>query len=217
MDPKKDELNPRRMEELLRDEIARWRLLIEQSRDGIVVLDQTGKVYEANRRFADMLGYSMDEVHQLYVWDWDHEFSKEELLGMIRAIDPAGDHFETRHRRQDGAIIDVELSNNGCVYRGQKLILCICRDITERKRTEKEREELIAELQTALAEITTLRGIIPICSNCKKIRDDKGYWEQVETYVSRHTPAEFTHGLCPECVRKLYPELTEELNTDKGE
>lgn len=203
---KNAELDHQRIEELLRDEISRWRILIEQSRDGIVVLDQDGKVYEANKRFADMLGYTVDEVNQLYVWDWDTQFSKEQLLKMLQTVDFSGAHFETQQRRKDGTIIDVELSNNGAVYSGQKLILCLCRDITDRKRDEKERIKLIKELQEALAEIRTLKGILPICSYCKKIRDDKGYWEQIEVYIRDHSEAEFTHGLCPECAKKLYPD-----------
>ncbi|MEN6440302.1 MAG: PAS domain S-box protein [Syntrophobacter sp.] len=134
---KKAERDRKKMEDLLRDEITWRRILVEQSRDGIVVLDQNGKVYEANKRYADMLGYSMEEVHQLHVWDWDAQFSKEQLIEMIRNVDDSGAHFETQHRRKDGTIIDLELSNNGAVYRGQKLIFCICRDITERKQAEE--------------------------------------------------------------------------------
>ena len=74
-------------------------------------------------------------------------------------------------------------------------------------KAEEEREQLIHELQAALAEIKTLRGILPICSSCKKIRDDEGYWHQVEVYIRDHSEAEFSHGLCPECAKKLYPEL----------
>ncbi len=66
------------------------------------------------------------------------------------------------------------------------------------------------ELQTALDEVRQLRGILPICAACKRIRDDAGYWHQVDVYVRDHSEAEFTHGLCPECVRELYPELDEE-------
>jgi len=65
----------------------------------------------------------------------------------------------------------------------------------------------VQELRLALEQIKTLRGIVPICANCKKIRNDKGYWQQVEVYVHDHTEAEFTHGICPECIQKLYPEL----------
>ena len=65
----------------------------------------------------------------------------------------------------------------------------------------------VQELRQALDQIKTLRGIVPICANCKKIRNDTGYWQQVEVYVRDHTEAEFTHGICPECITKLYPEL----------
>ncbi len=74
-------------------------------------------------------------------------------------------------------------------------------------KAEEERERLIRELENALAEIKTLRGIIPICSSCKKIRDDEGYWHQVEVYIRDHSEAEFSHGICPECAKKLYPEI----------
>lgn len=77
----------------------------------------------------------------------------------------------------------------------------------DRKRTEDERDALILELQKTLAEVKTLKGIIPICTSCKKIRDDKGYWNQVEAYIRDHSDAEFTHGICQECVEKLYPGL----------
>jgi len=71
----------------------------------------------------------------------------------------------------------------------------------------------IGELQRALAEIKTLRGIVPICARCKKIRDDAGFWQQVEVYVRNHSEAEFSHGICPECMKKLYPELAGETET----
>jgi DNA-binding response OmpR family regulator len=71
----------------------------------------------------------------------------------------------------------------------------------------KEREKLIRELQFALDNIKTLQGLIPICANCKKIRDDKGYWSQVEEYIAGHTDAKFSHGVCPECAKKLYGDL----------
>ena len=81
------------------------------------------------------------------------------------------------------------------------------REIVERRRAEKARRKVIAELESALARISTLRGLLPICANCKKIRDDEGYWHQVEVYLREHSEAEFTHGICPECMRKLYPDF----------
>jgi len=79
-------------------------------------------------------------------------------------------------------------------------------DITDRRQTEEERERLILELRQALSEIKTLSGLLPICGSCKKIRNDKGYWEQMEIYIRDHSEADFSHGICPECAEKLYPE-----------
>jgi CheY-like chemotaxis protein len=73
------------------------------------------------------------------------------------------------------------------------------------------------ELQTALAKIKTLSGLLPICASCKKIRDDQGYWTQLEYYISEHSEAEFTHGCCPECMKKLYPEMCEKKFGDTDE
>lgn len=89
-------------------------------------------------------------------------------------------------------------------------VVCISKDITERKRVEDERERLIGELQAALADVRALTGLLPICASCKKIRDDQGYWTQIEAYLRAHSAAEFSHGLCPDCVGRLYPEITAE-------
>jgi hypothetical protein len=79
-------------------------------------------------------------------------------------------------------------------------------DITDRKREEEEREELVKELQDALAKVKTLSGFLPICSSCKKIRNDTGYWNQIEAYIGDHSETEFSHSICPECIKELYPE-----------
>jgi PAS domain S-box-containing protein len=192
-----------RLEGMVRDEIWRWRRLVEQSRDGIVILDQDGKVHEANKRFADMLGYTLEEVRELHVWDWDTQFTEEQLSEMIASVDETGAHFVTKQRRKDGVVLDVELSNNGSLYGGQKLIFCICRDVTDQKRTEMEREKLIDDLQKALLEIKTLKGILPLCSKCNRIMDEQGKWEHLERYIKRHSEARISHGLCPECARTL--------------
>ncbi len=90
----------------------------------------------------------------------------------------------------------------------------ISRDITRHKRLEDEREALVVELQAALDRIHTLHGLIPICTVCKRIRDDKGYWRQVESYVSENAKVTFSHCLCEECSRRLYPQFT---GNDKDE
>jgi PAS domain S-box-containing protein len=89
-------------------------------------------------------------------------------------------------------------------------VVLIFQDITERKQAEQEREKLILELQDTLDNVKTLQGLLPICSSCKRIRDDRGYWTQVEFYIEEHTGAEFSHGLCPNCAKNLYPDLYEE-------
>ncbi|WP_094228705.1 PAS domain S-box protein [Methanolobus psychrotolerans] len=139
----------KKAEEALENEVIRRRILIDQSGDGIVVLDENGKVYEANQQFADMLGYSPEEVSQLYLWGWDTEFTREQLLEMVRDVNETGDRFETRHRRKDGSFLDVEISTNGAICNGEKLVFCVCRDISERKQAEKalrQSEERFAQL-----------------------------------------------------------------------
>jgi hypothetical protein len=78
------------------------------------------------------------------------------------------------------------------------------------KQTDEEKSKVIKELQAALERVKTLSGMLPICSSCKKIRDDQGYWNQIEAYIAKHSEAEFSHGICPECARKLYPEYFHE-------
>ncbi len=77
----------------------------------------------------------------------------------------------------------------------------------ERKQKEDERKKLVEELQLALDEVKNLQGCLPICANCKKIRDDEGYWQGIEKYVQSHSEASFSHGICPDCARSLYPEF----------
>lgn len=88
-------------------------------------------------------------------------------------------------------------------------------DITARKLAEQERERLVSDLQQALAQVKTLKGFLPICASCKNIRVDEDYWQQIESYLSEHSEVEFTHGICPACLEKLYPEFTAHRATQK--
>jgi len=81
------------------------------------------------------------------------------------------------------------------------------RALEEKEKAEQERIRYVEELQKALQEVKQLSGLLPICSSCKKIRDDKGYWNQIENYIHDHSEAEFSHGICPDCAKKLYPEF----------
>ena len=201
-------------EAALSDEVSWRRLLLDQSRDAIVIVDEGAKVYESNQRFADMLGYTLAEMKDLHVWDWDAILTREQILDLAQCVDAEGHCFETQMCRKDGSIIDVEMSNNGALAGNRKLILCVCRDTSERNRTQREKELLIARLQEALAEIKTLKGVLPICSFCNKIRDDEGQWQEVDAYLAKYSGADVSHGLCPDCFEKHYPD---EFETVKGE
>ncbi|MCC6698307.1 MAG: PAS domain S-box protein [Candidatus Hydrogenedentes bacterium] len=133
------EVKRKQAEELLSQVETRRRILFEQSMDAIVVLDREGRVFEANQRFAEMLGYGIEEVQALHVWDWDAQWTREELLERLHVTTNA--IFETQHRRKDGAILDVEISAASADWRGQPLSFCIQRDITWRKRAEARMRE----------------------------------------------------------------------------
>lgn len=85
------------------------------------------------------------------------------------------------------------------------------REISARKQIEEERNILITQLKKSLNDVKTLRGFLPICSHCRKVRQDSGYWQQIETYIQEHTDAQFSHGICPDCMRKLYPDLADHI------
>lgn len=112
---------------------------------------------------------------------------------MIDAIDANVDQF---------VIKPIELKN---FFAAMEKCTEIIESRKAAKRHEEEREKLINELQEALAKVKLLSGLLPICASCKKIRDDNGYWNQIESYIRDHSEAEFSHGLCPECAEKLYP------------
>ncbi len=113
----------------------------------------------------------------------------------------------------DGYIVKP-ISNKELLARVQAMVR-IKRAEDALREKEKEQQELILKLQEALAEIRTLKGFIPICASCKKVRDDEGYWNQLEAYISKHTDAVFSHGLCPECAEKYREEL-KELSKKRG-
>jgi PAS domain S-box-containing protein len=148
----RDITESKQMEDALSRESVRRRILIEQSSDGIVIIDQNGKVHEANRRFAEMLGYSSGEILDLHVWDWDIQWEKEQLLEWLGKVTDAGEHIMTCNRRKDGTIFDVEISTNAAIISGQKFVFCVCRDMTEHNRAEqalRESEEKFSKAFTS--------------------------------------------------------------------
>ncbi len=111
--------------------------------------------------------------------------------------------------------VDLEAMNAGAsdyLVKGQINPSSLERSIRysiERKKAELEKEKLIKELKKAIKEVKKLSGMLPICASCKKIRDDLGYWRQVEEYIEKHADVEFTHGICPECLKRIYPNYTD--------
>jgi DNA-binding response OmpR family regulator len=119
-------------------------------------------------------------------------FQREELLARVQT------HLELRRLR-----VRLEQQADGLRQINEQLQ----GELAERKRAEAERDQLIQNLREALANVKSLSGLLPICAGCKKIRDDKGYWNQVETYIQKNSDAKFSHGMCPDCIKKWYPEL----------
>jgi len=201
----------KRAEEALRQSEERYRAIMEQSADGIYLVDvDTKSIIEANLALARMLGYTQEEMQGMHNYQLvaaTPENIDRKFQEIIASPSPLS--FERKFRKKDGSLLEVWITAGVLFFAGKRAACGIIKDLTERKRAEEEREQLINELQEALANIKTLRGLIPICASCKKIRDDKGYWQQVDTYVREHTEATFTHGLCPECIKLLFPDLKE--------
>ena len=185
----------------------KYRALYDSAIDAIFIAGMDGKIIDINRTAHERLGHAREELLALNVSQLDHPDFAAQVGKRIGQLQEQGHLiFESAHRRKDGSAMPVEINARIIDYDGRKAIFSIVRDITDRKLAEQEREKLIAELQTALAEIKTLHGILPICASCKKIRDDSGAWHQIESYIREHSDAEFSHGLCVDCAKKLYPE-----------
>jgi PAS domain S-box-containing protein len=196
----------KRIEEALRESEERYRTAIEYSNDGMAIVRGDLHVF-VNQKFVEMFGYDKSEEilgKPLSMFVHPGDLKRVEAFREL-----ASSKYECRVIRKDGKQVDVEVSLTKTVYRGETVSLAYFRDITERKRTEEEREKLIHQLQDALANIKTLRGLLPICASCKKVRDDKGYWNQIESFVRDHSEAEFSHGICPDCMNKLYPDFAD--------
>ena len=110
--------------------------------------------------------------------------------------------------RKDGTSFPVEYHSTPMLKDGFLSGAVIAfKDISIRKKQEEEREKLILKLHNALSKVKRLSGLFPICAKCKKIRDDKGFWNQIEAYIRDHSEAEFSHSICPGCAKELYPNL----------
>lgn len=200
------ELKRSQAETMLRD--TRYTDYFNNSHACMLLIDAaTADIVDANPAACDFYGYSKDEITRLKISDINLLSPQESLKELQITKNQNQRYINFKHRLTSGEIRDVEAYAGLIRYHDRDLIHAVVHDITDRKLAEAEREQLISQLQEALAEIKTLSGLLPICASCKKIRDDKGYWQQIEEYIGAHSEAKFSHSICPQCMKILYPEL----------
>lgn len=184
-----------------------YAMLFEHSLDGILLTAPDGRILDANPSACRILGRTRQQILRAGR-DGLMDTSDARLAALIEQRKATGRaHGELLARRTDGSLFPVEISS--VVFRdaaGEARTCIIMRDITERKAAEAERDRLIAEMKHALASVKCLSGLLPICAACRKIRDKQGFWHDLEIYIRQHSEADFTHGICPDCRRRLYPE-----------
>jgi PAS domain S-box-containing protein len=184
-----------------------YHLLFENCMDGIMQTAPDGAILDANPAACEMFQRTREEIIAAGR-EGLIDTSDPRLPALVQQRSLTGKtHGELWGRRKDGSRFPVEFSS--VVFenpQGQARTCLIIRDISERKTSEAEQERLIRELQDALARVKTLSGLLPICASCRKIRDKEGRWYQLEIYIRNHTEADFSHGICPDCRQRLYPE-----------
>ena len=210
-------------EQALADSERRLLDIIEFLPDATFVIDINSRLIAWNKAVEKMTGVKKEDVLNKVDYAYAIPFygkPRPILIDLVLKRDPQWEQKYTNIREEDGILVESEaflplLGENGRhiaatasrLYDAEGNVVGAIesiRDVTEIKNVEKEREQLISELQEALSKVRTLSGLLPICASCKKIRDDKGYWNQIESYIHKHSDAEFSHGICPECLDKLY-------------
>lgn len=193
-----------RAEEALRESEIRLKTVLDTIQAGIVVIDPTKHtIVGVNAAAGKMFGAPREEIlgSVCHKYICPAEVGECPVTDQGRSFDNAEQVLLTADDRQ----VPILKTIVWVTLAGRDHLLESFLDITERKRAEEERERLIRELREALAQVKTLSGLLPICASCKSIRDDQGYWQQIEAYIRDHSEAEFSHSVCPECARKLYP------------
>ena len=182
--------------------------------DMLCFLDFNGYFKRLNPAWERTLGFTIDELMSRPFIEFVHPDDRERTLNQNREVRGGGQAlgFENRYLCKDGSY--RWFLWNAASDADARVIYSVARDITERKRAEEEREQLVQQLQAALAEVRSLQKILPICSYCRKIRDDANYWQSLESYVEEHTGSQFSHGICPSCYES---ELARELDGPPGE
>lgn len=153
------------------------------------------------RNPEEMVGMSLAELLGPALYEKNQPFVRRVLLGERQV-------FERRITLPSGEVRDSIATYTPDVVDGVVRGFSVhVADVTVLREREAALERALAERDEALAEARTLRGLLPICANCKHIRDDQGQWQQIEKYVSERSEAKFTHGICPDCAKRLYPDI----------
>jgi two-component system, cell cycle sensor histidine kinase and response regulator CckA len=184
--------------------------IVESSDDAIYGKTPDGTIVSWNRGAEHIFGYPADEIIGRSIELLYPAGQRDELIGIMEQIrhgERVG-RYDTVRRHKDGYGIPVSVTVSPIKNGSGEIIgaSVIARDITDRVRNDEERDNLIGELTEALGRVKTLAGLLPICSSCKRIRDDHGYWLQVETYLASHSDALLTHSVCPDCAKQFESE-----------
>jgi PAS domain S-box-containing protein len=188
-------------------------LIAESLRDVLFRISLPEGRYEyINQAAQHVTGYSPSNWYQnpflhreIILPAWRAKFERK-FRKFLHGNGPEDHTFPIRHQQGDIRWLHLRTTLLRDELGKAFAIEGIAIDITEKKHEEMERKQLIRELKKALAEVKVLSGLLPICSFCKKVRDDQGYWKQIESYITEHSELFFTHGLCPDCLAHHYPE-----------
>jgi len=196
----------RKVEEALRESEERLKTVLDTIQAGIVVIDPSSHtIVGVNAAAGEMFGAPRQRI----LGSVCHKYICPAEEGRCPITDLGQDINTTEGvlLTVSGKKVPVLKTIDYVMLAGREHLLESFLDITERKQAEAERERLIGELQEAVAKVKTLSGLLPICASCKRIRDDQGYWQQIEAYIRDHSEAEFSHSVCPDCAKELYPEV----------
>lgn len=201
----------RRQQKRVAKSVRHLAAIVDGTDDAIVGKDLLGTVLSWNRAAEAVYGYTAEEMIGENISILVPPEKSGELAFIFESLRAGGrvERLETLRRHKDGRLIDVSLTVSPiCDDLGRVIgASSIARDIGERHRREEERLKLIEDLQQALAQVKLLSGLLPICANCKKIRDPDGQWQQLETFIHARSEASFTHGLCPDCATRFFPRM----------
>ena len=182
--------------------------------DMLCIAHFSGYFKKLNPAWERTLGFSLEELQSKPMFEFVHPDDRQRTVDQNRSVRTGGQAlaFENRYLCKDGSY--RWLLWNATPDLEHQLIYSVARDITELKRAEQERERLVLELQSALAEVKELQTTLPICMYCKSIRDDENYWQTVEAYIAHHTHTRFSHGICPACYENLVKTPADHPNSE---